>query len=625
MSKLIKSNKEITFKQTVFGKLLFDFHQKKINIILFELIHSLVGIFFVYPTMLQLLNISVKLSSYKVITKDNFITFISNPITIVFLIIILLIWSIYACIGISGLCLIFDEKYHQEENSLGVLINTSIHYAKRIIHPKNIPLLFTLMFILPLFSLALSAVGFNLTSFPTFIINSLNKNITTQIILYFGLFVILSISLFGIFVFNFFNIEKKSFIASIKASFKLAKKHFKKLIFYLSILNAIIILFCLLLYIIFSLIIAIGIKLIGSEETQLTIFLSIMYIFSTVLRFIFKIIFLVGNYSMITNLFNLYYKSKNEITYKSFRFKITNKVIISKRLWLIFITIFLLYGSIGFFLGVSKGSLNVLGLNVATEVSAHRGNSMKTPENTISSITSAIEIMADYVEIDLQQTKDGRIVVFHDPTLKRICGVNKRIADLTYEELLQYDVGKHFSNDFIGETIPLFEEVLAITKNKIKLNIEIKNCPHNSQFFDDIYNMIIKYNFKYNCYITSTNYNYLKKIKSIDEDIKTGYILFFALGNYTNLKYADFVSMLYANVNLETVKKVHQAGLEIHVWTVNNSSDIVSMISIGVDNIITDDPSLAKKVIYTKRTDYILQKVMNIFFKQEQNIFKLLF
>ena len=95
-----------------------------------------------------------------------------------------------------------------------------------------------------------------------------------------------------------------------------------------------------------------------------------------------------------------------------------------------------------------------------TQITAHRGSSKRAPENTIAAIEAAVEDMADFVELDVQMTKDGVAVLGHDATLKRVAGLNQTIASMTWEELQRLEVGGWFSPEYTGEPIPRLEQVM---------------------------------------------------------------------------------------------------------------------------------------------------------------------
>ena len=96
------------------------------------------------------------------------------------------------------------------------------------------------------------------------------------------------------------------------------------------------------------------------------------------------------------------------------------------------------------------------------------------PENTVSALKSSIECGADFAEIDVQETKDGKLILLHDNSLKRTAGVQKNVWDMTLAQIRKLDAGTSFHKRFRGEKIPTLEEVLEFFKGKLDLNIEIK-------------------------------------------------------------------------------------------------------------------------------------------------------
>ncbi len=106
---------------------------------------------------------------------------------------------------------------------------------------------------------------------------------------------------------------------------------------------------------------------------------------------------------------------------------------------------------------------------------AHRGASGYCPENTLASFSRALQMGATAIEFDVQQTKDGRLVVIHDFDLKRVGGLKRRVGAMTYTELSQVDVGSWFDPRFKGERVPLLEELLDLADGKAELHLEVKN------------------------------------------------------------------------------------------------------------------------------------------------------
>lgn len=235
-------------------------------------------------------------------------------------------------------------------------------------------------------------------------------------------------------------------------------------------------------------------------------------------------------------------------------------------------------------------------LDKDVEISAYRGSERKAPENTVSSIRAAISDKADYAELDVQTTKDGQIVLFHDNNLKRMAKSNKKIRDLTYDELCQFDIGSYFSSDFAGEKIPLLKDVLKEAKGKIKLNIELKPMTQDEYDYmaQEVSDLVTEEGMEKQVVITSMTYDILQRIKNINPRLKTGYIIMVSVGDIENLN-VDFFSIENASINAKTVYLLHSMGKKVHAWTINDKEDAKEMISMGVDNIITDDVELIKQ------------------------------
>lgn len=113
-----------------------------------------------------------------------------------------------------------------------------------------------------------------------------------------------------------------------------------------------------------------------------------------------------------------------------------------------------------------------------TTATAHRVSALVAPENTIAAFKETFITQAEYAEIDVQETKDGELILFHDSNFERVAGVNKNVWEVNYDEIKTYDVGSHFRSDFAGEKIPTLDEAMKYSKGKIKLLIEIKLNGH---------------------------------------------------------------------------------------------------------------------------------------------------
>ncbi len=231
-------------------------------------------------------------------------------------------------------------------------------------------------------------------------------------------------------------------------------------------------------------------------------------------------------------------------------------------------------------------------------IMSHRGDSRDAPENTLPAVSLAIEKNADYVEIDVRETKDGKIVVMHDSSVYRTTGVRKNVSDMTYDEIRKLDAGSSFSREYAGTRVPLLSEVLDICKSNINVNIEIKvNAGDSPYFIKNITHMIEEMNMEQQCVFQSSNYDCLKEIKSYNTELHTGLIIPGGFGNYFKDKNVDFFSVNSAYLNADKVDIAHENGKRLYAWTVNSNEELIRMKSIGVDGVITDRPLYAREVI----------------------------
>jgi glycerophosphoryl diester phosphodiesterase len=231
-------------------------------------------------------------------------------------------------------------------------------------------------------------------------------------------------------------------------------------------------------------------------------------------------------------------------------------------------------------------------------VSAHRGSSLKAPENTISALEQAIADGADYAEIDVQTTADGVVILMHDADLMRVSSIDRRIAEVRYEELGKIDIGSWFSKDFSNERTATLEEAIRFCKGRIKLNIELKYNRPDPDLAEKVGKLIRRNSFYKNCVITSLDYDELKKFKALFPEVKTGLTVFQALGDFTESE-VDFLSIDAAQATSRLVKHAKQNGKQLHVWTVNDLQTALLMIEVGVDNIITDKPDVIQNWLQT--------------------------
>ena len=224
---------------------------------------------------------------------------------------------------------------------------------------------------------------------------------------------------------------------------------------------------------------------------------------------------------------------------------------------------------------------------------AHRGASEYVPENTFLAFYTGIFMGANGIETDVQKTKDGVLVLFHDDTLERVTGENGAIADYTFEELQKFNVKK----DNLSDKIVMFEDFLKkFAFRDITFAIELKFEGYENEVADLIY----KYNIEDKTVVTSFNFNCIAKIKEYAPNLKTGFLtsddsdeIFTKMKEANVFEYCPKAEIL----TKEKVEAWHKAGFNVRAWGVFDETLMKKAYDAGVDGMTVNFPDKLFKLI----------------------------
>ncbi len=337
-----------------------------------------------------------------------------------------------------------------------------------------------------------------------------------------------------------------------------------------------------------------------------TVFLSAYPKISFYATTFFSMFAFITNINLITSLYHTYQEeSLEQILSRNKTFRLPIPCLQKKHKYIVNLLLIciIIASLVNFYLTIRNDAFYLKSAFTGIQISSHRGNSHVAPENTIPALENAIIANSDYAEIDVQQTKDGTLVLLHDNSLIRTAGTNRYIWDMSLDEVNQLDVGSWFGVEFLDTKIPTLEEALIYCKGKIKLNIEIKKNKNQPGLEETLVALIEQYEYEYQCVVSSTNYEALMKVNELNNDIKIGFILPAVYGKFYEKPNIDFFSIRSGYISLTVVENAHKAGKEVHAWTVNTTREIERMKSIGVDSIITDNPTKAREIIYRDDTN----------------------
>jgi glycerophosphoryl diester phosphodiesterase len=227
---------------------------------------------------------------------------------------------------------------------------------------------------------------------------------------------------------------------------------------------------------------------------------------------------------------------------------------------------------------------------------AHRGAAGKAPENTLASVKQAMEDKTDWVEIDVQESRDGYIVVVHDSDFMKLAKNDLKVWDGTLAQIQAIDIGSWFSSDFSDERVPLLKDVLKAAKGKAKVVIELKYYGHDQYLEQRVVDIVEEMDMVNDIAIMSLKYEGIQKVRKLRPDWTIGLLSAQVLGNMNAID-ADFLAVNASMAKPAFIRTSQEAGKKVFVWTVNDKMAMFRLMSLGVDGIITDEPALARRVI----------------------------
>lgn len=220
-------------------------------------------------------------------------------------------------------------------------------------------------------------------------------------------------------------------------------------------------------------------------------------------------------------------------------------------------------------------------------VFAHRGASGYAPENTLASFEKALEMGADGIELDVRLTKDGHVVVMHDPLVMRTTKRFGSIAGKTLKNLQQLDAGK-------GEKIPTLQEVLDLVHKKAQVHIELKGKGTPTPVANIITEYIQKKKWSYSDFVVSSfHHNELREFKKLLPQVQIGALIIgcnIEFDKYIKEFDAYSINMWSQLIKKSTVEEAHKRGFKIFAYTVNTISGASNMEKLRVDGIFTNYP-----------------------------------
>jgi glycerophosphoryl diester phosphodiesterase len=229
-------------------------------------------------------------------------------------------------------------------------------------------------------------------------------------------------------------------------------------------------------------------------------------------------------------------------------------------------------------------------------VFAHRGASAEAPENTLASFERAGKEHTDFVELDVQESSDGVVVVAHDSDLMKVGHSPLKIWASTAEELRSVDIGSYFSPAFADQRVPTLAEALELCKGVSRMNIELKDYGRDQRLEERVVEGVEAAGMQDQIVTMSLSRGMVEKLKSLRPGWTSGLLVAKSFGSLSHLP-VDFLAVESGMATRSFIRSAHKDGKPVYVWTVDDSNRMIRIIGLGADGLITNRPALAKQVV----------------------------
>ncbi|EOQ34652.1 TPA: glycerophosphodiester phosphodiesterase [Bacillus cereus] len=562
------------------------------NVLTFQLAYKLLAAIVFVPLFGIIFNKLLYFGGYANATNDELLAFLKTPYGILAIVILSLLALFLIFTEFAVLIIISYFAHKRQKVKLRPILYKTVTYLPTLFTYCLPGFILYAVVLLPLLNMGYETALIPQIQIPNFITGELFKTTMGQVGYYTFFAVIAYLNLRWIFVLPIVVLEQKPFRTAARKSAKLVKESFFKVLFFLvgffisiGIVYVIFLgIYLLCLWGVYEFTNPKGTFALLAESTMSVFLTSTLYLFS----FIVTPFYIMA----ITRLYLQKVPIEDVLLEEGLDYSKTkaDKCFFQKHRWK--------------FIGVYIVGIITAGMVVAFIVTfisnsykepiimAHRGYISKGVENTKEAVQGAIDAKADYAEIDVLQTKDGELAVIHDLKLKRLANANVHVSDLTMDELRQLTL----SQDGLSGQISTLDEIIKLSKDKIKLNIEVKLHGGEKDFVNKVLKTIKDNEFEKQCVIQTLHYPLIKEFKRANPNIKVGYILYASRAHLKNVK-ADFYVAEEYMLNKKLVKEARKLNKPIYVWTVNDMESLKGYYKLNVDGIITDYPEDARETI----------------------------
>ena len=522
----------------------------------------------------RIFQLALTLAGEEHLDKNNILHILTNPYSFVILNLLVLIVAFFMFIEFSILTFTIYGQLTEKQYSFRSILDNAWTKTKNLAGFQTLFFIFYFLITIPTINLGVKSVLAKNLFIPKFISSEIMKTNSGLIVWGLIMIVFAYLNLRLIFTLPLTAVGDENILDSIKRSWELTKTGKRKLVLTILLFEIIYLLIAAILTGVITYI-CIYFDNDGNNPIIQTLF------FSSISGIIF-FLGVISKVTVITSLITVLI-DHNEISEKLVNNLNENKK--KSRLVVTLTTVIIV-------VAVLMNGFNMYGngVNKNIETIAHRGYVAKGVENSIEALEGAAEVGADYVEFDIILTKDNKFVVMHDYNLKRLAGLNKRVQDMNFDEV----VGLTIKQGDYTSKIPSLEEFVNKAKElNMKLVIELK--PHGaepSNYIDILIGEIKRLKLE-NYKFMSLNSKVMEELETKVPNLETGYVIPLQFGNFHHSN-VDFFVIEDFSYRDRLVEQARKENKQVFVWTINNPALITKYLQSPADGIITDEPELVK-------------------------------
>ncbi len=226
-------------------------------------------------------------------------------------------------------------------------------------------------------------------------------------------------------------------------------------------------------------------------------------------------------------------------------------------------------------------------------IEAHRGDSATAPENTMAAFRRAVELGVAWIELDVHPCRDGGLVVIHDDTLDRTTNGRGPVSAMTTHELRRLDAGAWFGPAFVGQRLPLLEDVLdMVASTGTRLNVEVKDSPTGLDAAGAVVRMLRRFGQERESVVSSFDIDALLAVRAVAPEVTLALI-----GSAPGILSAarqhriPWVHAEHASITEAWVAEAHDSGIDVNAWTVDDPAALPKWRAMGLDKLCTNRPA----------------------------------